>query len=73
MSYNFNFLFFQVQGFNPDVLRQVLAFLSLAPAERPYDMKPTVASDAPKPENITEFIPLKKKEVIVVQEEKYIE
>jgi hypothetical protein len=50
-----------------------LAFLSLAPAERPYDMKPTVASDAPRPEKATEFIPLKKEEVIVVQEEKYIE
>lgn len=62
----------KVHGFNPDVLRQLIAFLALAPAERPYDLRPTLPPTGDEPKVREQYIPVKTEEVIVVEEEKYI-
>ena len=62
----------KVQGFNSDVLRQLIAFLALTPSDRPYDLRPTLPPTAVNPKDKKEFIPLKKEKVVVVEEEKYI-
>lgn len=62
----------KVRGFNPDVLRQLIAVLALAPADRGYDLRPTLSPTAPNPSLVEEFIPEKKEEVIVVEEERYV-
>ena len=62
----------KVQGFNSDVLRQLIAFLALAPSDRPYDLRPTLPPTAVNPKDKKEFIPLKKEKVVVVEEEKYV-
>ena len=62
----------KVQGFNSDVLRQLIAFLALAPSDRPYDLRPTLLPTAVNPKDKKEFNPLKKEKVVVVEEEKYV-
>ena len=62
----------KVHGFNPDVLRQLIGFLALAPADRPYNLRPTLPEGSEDPKQRREYIPRKKEEVIVVEEEKYV-
>lgn len=63
----------QVRGFNPSVLRQLISCLALAPADRPYNLRPTLSPTSLNPQLKEEFIPLKKEEVKVVYEEKYVD
>lgn len=63
----------QVEGFNPQVLKQLIACLAVAPADRSYDLKPTLPPSSADARDRQEFIPLKTSvvEEVVVEEEKY--
>ncbi|KAL8582331.1 hypothetical protein ACOMHN_037088 [Nucella lapillus] len=58
----------QVHGFNPEVLKQLIACLALAPEDRAYSLRPTLPASAAEAK---EYIPLKREVVEVVEEEKY--
>ncbi|XP_076443568.1 large ribosomal subunit protein mL65-like [Babylonia areolata] len=62
----------KVYGFNTEVLKQLIACLALAPRDRPYNLRPTLPSSAVNPRDREVLIPLKKEEVTVTEEEKYI-